>query len=131
MLWCRRATRPAEENIPKGASVLVGVSAFLLLVAVTSAYAAGTAQVAPDEIKAMFANGRPFTAVSTSGKVYVLTLNPDGTAQERPKEKQAGKTGTWRLSGNGYCSKWGVHTEKRNTVARTGGNSRCLIPADT
>jgi len=101
------------------ARVLI-ITALLLTGAATSSLAAATGQLSPDEIKAMFGNGKPFTAVSTSGKPYWLTLNADGSAQERPKEKKTGKSGTWRLFDKGYCSKWGVHTEKCYTVQRDG-----------
>lgn len=81
---------------------------------------AATSRVSPDELKSTFGNGKPFTAVSTSGKSYRLTLDVDGSAQEVPNGKQSGKKGKWRLSATGYCSKWGSHTEKCYTVEHDG-----------
>ena len=49
-----------------------------------------------------------------------LTLKPDGTATETAKGSTSVTTGTWRVSGGGYCSKWESSAENCYTVERNG-----------
>jgi hypothetical protein len=96
------------------------IIAFLVFGTISLPVLAATNQLTPDEIKAVFANGKPFTAVSTSGMAYRLTLNADGSTSEIPAHKQSGKQGKWHLSDKGYCSKWGNHNEHCYTVEKNG-----------
>ena len=97
-----------------------GAMAFVLLVAGALPVIAAAVTLTPDEIKATFGTGKPFTATDTSGKAYVLTLKPDGSALETPKGKKTATTGTWRVSDKGYCSKWGTAKEHCHTVQKNG-----------
>jgi hypothetical protein len=95
--------------------------ALLLLIAFACPVAAATSQqLTPDQIKAMFATGKPFTSVSTSGEVFVLTFKPDGTALETQKGKKKTNAGTWRVSAKGYCTTWVSGRERCYTVRRNG-----------
>jgi hypothetical protein len=96
------------------------IVAFLFFGTISLPVIAATSQLSPDEIKSVFANGKPFTAVSMGGKAYWLTLNADGSAMEIPKLKKSGKPGKWRLSDEGYCTKWRVHEEHCYTVEKNG-----------
>ena len=91
----------------------------LLLGAGTASTMAAGSTLSPDQIKAIFATGTPFAAISRSGRAFSFTFNPDGSAQDVPAGKKAGTTGTWRLSGSGYCTNWGSG-EHCYTVERDG-----------
>jgi len=81
---------------------------------------AAPSAVSPQEIKATFATGKPFTSKSPSGTVFVLILKSDGTALRTPKGVTAGTSGTWHLSATGYCSKWGANSENCFTLQKNG-----------
>ncbi len=94
--------------------------AALALAGVVSPASAATNQLTPDEIQSTFANGKPFTAVSTSGDVFVLTFKPDGSALETLKGRRKGSTGSWRVSDKGYCTTWRSNKEHCYTVVKVG-----------
>lgn len=79
---------------------------------------AATTALSPDEIKSTFGTGKPFTATSLSGKVYLFTFKPDGSAVEVVKGKKKATTGAWRVSDKGYCTKWGGGTEHCYSVSK-------------
>ena len=90
----------------------------LILVSTTFAALAATppALLTPDQIKALFGTGKPFTATSASGtKTYIFTFNPDGSALEVQKGNK-GISGKWRVDDKGYCTTWGTGTEHCYTV---------------
>jgi hypothetical protein len=81
--------------------------------------AATATPLTPADIKATFATGKPFTATSVSGTSFTFTFNPDGTAVQARKGG-ATSNGSWRLSDNGYCTKWSGGTENCYTVEKNG-----------
>jgi hypothetical protein len=99
------------------AVILLGVSAAL------------TAEpMAPNELKATFFNGQPFTAVSPSGTKFKMTFTPDGKMTREPLE-QAGKgsagkgsAGTWKLNATGFCTTWDHAKPNCFTVIPSGEN---------
>ena len=62
----------------------------------------------PNDIKATFFNGQPFTAATPSGTKFKMTFTPDGKALREPIGPAGGasKSGTWRLSPAGFCTSW-------------------------
>src|SRR5215216_1486637 len=77
--------------------------------------------VTPSEIKATFGTGKLFTATSSSGQSYTFVFKIDGTATQALKgSSSAATTGTWRVNGKGYCSKWGSGAEHCYTIERNG-----------
>ena len=100
-------------------SLILFVVAVLCMGVVRPGLAAPTT-VSPQEIKATFATGKPFTSKSPSGTVFVLILKSDGTALRTPKGVTAGTSGTWHLSATGYCSKWGANSENCFTLQKNG-----------
>ena len=74
----------------------------------------------PDEIKATFATGTPFTAETAGGTIKMLTLEPDGTAKTASKGKKASQAGMWRVSNDGYCSTWGKGPENCYLIKKVG-----------
>jgi hypothetical protein len=63
--------------------------------------------MAPNEIKATFFTGQPFTAVSLSGTKFTMTFTPDGKMTREPLEQSGnGSAGTWKLNAKGFCTTW-------------------------
>jgi hypothetical protein len=63
--------------------------------------------MAPNDIKATFFNGQPFSATSPSGTKFTMTFTPDGKMTRRALV-QSGKTnvGIWKLNAKGFCTSW-------------------------
>ena len=65
-----------------------------------------SAVVAPKDIQATFFTGQPFTAAATNIK-YKMVFTPDGKMTREPVGKGGSKNeGTWKLSGDGFCTTW-------------------------
>jgi hypothetical protein len=83
---------------PRGVSMRATsfVIAFLILKAST---ALAGQPMAPNDIKATFFNGQPFTAASPGGTKFTMTFTPDGKTK-RQVLAQSGKTnvGIWKLN---------------------------------
>ena len=81
------------------------VIAISMLVGASAALAAEP--MAPNDIKATFFTGQPFTAASPSGAKFKITFTSDGKMTREPLE-QSGKAsaGTWKLSAKGFCTAW-------------------------
>ena len=80
--------------------------------------------MAPNEIKATFFTGQPFTAVSPSGAKFKMIFTPDGKMTREPLE-QSGKgstTGTWKLNAKGFCTAWNRAKPNCFTVGPSGEN---------
>lgn len=93
----------------------------ILLAAGTVSALAATAQLSPNQIKSTFGTGKAFSATSASGtSTYWFTFNGDGSAQAVPKGRTTGASGHWRVSNDGYCSKWGTGPEHCYTVDKNG-----------
>ena len=77
--------------------------------------------LAPKAIKSQFGNGKPISGVSLpSNKKYTLVLKADGSAEMTLAGDKTPKTGTWRVSKTGYCSKWGSQAEHCYNVQPNG-----------
>lgn len=95
-------------------------AAVFLAASAASAMAAGSL-LSPSQIKATFGTGKPFTAISASGRSeYSFTFNGDGSAFAVPQGRTAGASGQWRLSSDGYCSQWGANAEHCYTIDKNG-----------
>jgi hypothetical protein len=63
-----------------------------------------------DQIKALFFNGKPFVATSTTRQRFTMVFTPDGKAT-REQLKKAGEPtektpGTWKVVKEGFCTSW-------------------------
>ena len=96
----------------------LAASAFVMLGLASPALAAEF--LTPDEIKAQFATGVPFTAETAGGAKKKLTLEPDGTAKSASAGQKAGQEGKWRVSKDGYCSTWGKDPENCYFIKKAG-----------
>jgi len=96
-------------------------TAAMILAAGTASATAASRSLAPSEIQATFGTGKPFSAVSASGRAsYWFTFSTNGNALAVPKGQKVGAKGKWRLSSDGYCSKWGTSAEHCYTVDKSG-----------
>ena len=99
---------------------LLAATTFLSLPALAAA-------LTPEEIRATFATGAPFYATTPAGASYAIVLNSDGTASRTPKgSKVTTIAGTWHLSNDGYCSKWGKSPESCYTIEKGIGQYNIL-----
>jgi hypothetical protein len=79
--------------------------------------------MAPNEIKATFFTGQPFTALSLSGAKFKMIFTPDGKMTREPLERSGnGSTGTWKLSATGFCTAWSHGKPNCFTVVPSGEN---------
>ena len=97
----------------------VGIACLMLLATGLPSLAA--TNLAPKDIQTVFGTGSPFNGVAVpGGRRYSLTLNSDGTAQMTLLNDKSTKTGTWKVSQTGYCSKWGDQPQHCYTVEQSG-----------
>ena len=66
--------------------------------------------VNPKDLVKIFANGVPFKAFA--GQNLTMTLKANGSAEYVLDQSGKGETGTWRVNGSAYCSKWGTKNER-------------------
>ena len=64
-------------------------------------------RMAPSDIQAIFFNGKPFTASTTSGTQFKMAFAPDGKMTRQPSGKTGKKSsGAWKLDESGFCTTW-------------------------
>jgi hypothetical protein len=79
--------------------------------------------MAPNEIKAAFFTGQPFTAVSPSGAKFKMVFTADGRTTREPFEQSGkGSAGTWKLNAKGFCTAWNHAKPNCFTVVPSGQN---------
>jgi hypothetical protein len=79
--------------------------------------------MAPNEIRATFFTGQPFTAVSLSGTKFTMTFTPDGKMTREPLEQSGNSSaGTWKLNAKGFCTTWNRAKPNCFTVVPSGEN---------
>ncbi len=63
-----------------------------------------------EAIKALFFNGKPFVATSTTRQRFTMVFTPDGKATREPLSKTGETTekvqGTWKIVKEGFCTSW-------------------------
>ena len=99
----------------------VGLTIAVILFGASAALAAEP--MAPNEIKATFFTGQPFTAVSPSGAKFKMVFTTEGRTTREPLE-QSGKVsaGTWKLNTKGFCTAWNHAKPNCFTVVPSGEN---------
>jgi hypothetical protein len=95
--------------------------------AVTSAFAAPAAKLAPNDIQTTFFNGQPFTAASPSGVKFKMTFTADGKMKRQPIGTGKKGEGTWKLSSDGFCRTWKGAKEECFTVVTAGTNKWSIL----
>ena len=96
-------------------------TAAIILAAGAASAAAASGPLSPKEIQSTFGTGKPFSAVSASGRsAYWFTFNSDGSALAVPNGRKTGASGTWRVSSDGYCSTWSGGSEHCYTIDKNG-----------
>jgi len=99
----------------------------LLVIAISMLFGASAAlaaePMAPNDIKATFFTGQPFTAASPSGAKFKMTFTPDGKMTREPLEQSSkASAGTWKLSAKGFCTAWGHAKASCFTIIPNGEN---------
>jgi hypothetical protein len=112
-------------------AAIVCVAAGVLVVGVATGFAAE--RLKPDEIKAAFFTGQPFTASTPgSGIKYTMVFTADGKMTRTPAEKSGAKgEGTWKLSHDGYCTTWKGSKAACFTVIPSGDNKWSVMQGTT
>ena len=110
------------------AGVLTG-GVFVLVAGV--AHAATAVKLAPNDIKATFFNGQPFTAATPSNLKFKMTFSADGKMKREPVGGGARGEGTWTLSKDGFCTAWKGGKEGCFTVVSVGGNKWSVLRGAT
>jgi hypothetical protein len=112
------------------AAIVTG-AAGILLAGVASGFAAD--HLKPDEIKATFFTGQPFTASTTPGSVkYTMVFATDGNVTRTPVGKSGAKgEGTWKLSHDGYCTTWKGSKAGCFTITSSGDNKWSVMQGTT
>jgi hypothetical protein len=105
----------------------VSIGAISLLLA-ASGMAAPAAKLSPDEIKATFFNGQPFTASTPANVKFKMTFTADGKMKRQPVGGgKNGGTGTWKLSSDGFCRTWKGAKEECFTIVSAGTNQWSVL----
>ena len=67
----------------------------------------GATKLAPNEIQTTFFNGQAFTAATPSGVKFKMVFTADGKVTREPVAKVGAKgEGTWKVTGDGFCTTW-------------------------
>ena len=107
-------------------AVLVGAVSILLATSEIAAPAA--TKLSPDEIKATFFNGQPFTASTPSNVKFKMTFTADGKMKRQPAGGgKKGGEGTWKLSNDGFCRTWKGAKEECFTIVSAGANQWSVL----
>ena len=94
-------------------AAVVGFATLTLVVSVVAGHGAGRMTLA--EIQSTFFTGQAFTASTPSNVKFKMTFSPDGKVTREPVGTAGAKgQGTWKLSNEGFCTKW------------QGGQSNCF-----
>jgi hypothetical protein len=97
----------------------------VILFGANAALAAET--MAPNEIKATFFTGQPFTAESLSGTKFKMTFTPDGKITRESLDQSGNvSTGTWKLSAKGFCTAWS-HAKPNCFTVIPGGENKWSV----
>lgn len=112
------------------AAIMTG-AAGVLAVGVTAGLAAD--RLKPDEIKAAFFTGQPFTASTTPGSVkYTMVFTMDGNMTRTPVGRSGARgEGSWKLSRDGYCTTWKGSRAACFTVLPSGDNKWSVMQGTT
>jgi hypothetical protein len=85
-------------------------------------------KLAPQEIQAQFFDGKAFTAATTSGTKFKLTFAPDGKVLREAQDKAGSKgEGTWKLTKDGFCTKWTGSAQNCYTLINVDKNKWSVV----
>jgi hypothetical protein len=102
----------------------------LLLAGATAA--AATTRLAPNEVKATFFDGKPFTASSPSGVKFKMVFSADGKMTREPAGTAGAKgEGTWKLDQEGFCTTWKGQKPNCFVVIAAGANKWSIMKSST
>src|SRR5262249_33174107 len=112
--------------------IVIPGACLALLASTVIAAAAPAGMLLPKDIETTFFNGKTFTAQTTSKVKYKMTFAAGGTMTREPVGKSGGKSeGTWKLSGDGYCTTWKGSKENCFRVIANGPNKWAIMAGTT
>jgi hypothetical protein len=95
----------------------------IVMVLATAVPGAAATKLTPDEIKATFFTGQPFTAATPSGVAFKMIFTADGKVVRQPAGKSGSKgEGTWQVSADGFCTTWKNAKQSCFTIVNAGQN---------
>lgn len=111
-------------------AAITAVAAGILVAGVATGFAAD--QLKPEEIKATFFTGQPFTASTPANVKYTMVFAADGKVTRTPVGKSgAVGEGTWKLSKDGYCTTWKGSKAACFVVLPSGDNKWSILQGTT
>jgi hypothetical protein len=111
-------------------AAIMAVAAGVLVAGVASGFAAE--RMKPDDIKATFFTGQPFTASTPSSVKFTMVFMADGNVTRTPVGKSGAKgEGTWKLNRDGYCTTWKGSKASCFTVIPSGENKWSVMQGTT
>ena len=88
--------------------------------------------ITPNDIRATFFNGQPFTASTPGGTQFKITFTPDGKMTREPLAQAGYKdNGTWKLNAKGFCTTWQHAKPNCFTVVPNGENKWSVLKGGT
>jgi hypothetical protein len=104
-------------------AIVVAAGVVTAAVVMGGATALAVERLKPEEIKATFFTGQPFTASTPANVKYTMVFTTDGNVTRTPVGKSGAKgEGTWKLSRDGYCTTWKGNKSTCFTVIPSGDN---------
>jgi hypothetical protein len=86
-------------------AAIVGVATAILMASAVAGHA--TPPMTPGEIQSTFFTGQAFTASTPSNVKFKMTFSADGKVTREPVGKGGAKgEGSWKLTNDGFCTKW-------------------------
>ena len=102
----------------------------LLLAGGMAAFAA--TRLTPNEVKATFFQGQPFTASTPSGVKFRMVFSADGRVAREPVGTAGAKgEGTWKLDQEGFCTTWKGQKPNCFIVIAAGANKWSIMKSST
>src|SRR5262249_60690803 len=88
----------------------------------------GAGRMTPAEIQSTFFTGQVFTAATPSNVKFKMTFSTDGKVTREPVGTAGAKgQGTWKLSKEGFCTKWQGGQSNFFSGLPSGGNQSAIL----
>jgi hypothetical protein len=111
-------------------AAVVGLATLAVVVSMGAGHAA--ARLTPAQIQSTFFTGQAFTAATPSNVKFKMTFSADGKVAREPVGSTGAKgQGTWKLSNDGFCTKWQGGQSNCFSVLPNGANKWSVLKGTT